>query len=1334
VVEERAIIRRVAFDFPNHNRHRGRKRRRGSDAIHKHNDDIDNESEEEEEEDGADDAADDAAMNGAARDFPWEEDEQTDNNDEGGLDTIHHQNDEDSDAGKRSSDDGSSSGDEREDDDGDDGGENGVANDDEVNKALAQPEFWQQPLVVGDIADPPAAVAEGLLLDVTDRGSDGRRAGGEASAAAAGDNALALPDLPELSRLMAAEREDMPLALQQQQPVDQPPPMMMNAVGGAFAGGVGDTNDTPIHHYHRHADTRPSLHRRYPRTPPRKRKFDVEGRVSGDDMRPLLPENHHLLFHGPFLLGGQQQQQQHQQQQQEPNRPEQAPLFPILDSRRHHPPQQLQQQPHGEAQHLLQAQLQYVQPTMVGIEPDHLAQPQPHQHQHQPLQPLEQGVLQERQRTFQEYFQQQQQQPAPPHPQYILPGPPPNIHDEPHLPRPSPRHGTAMGAPVQPRLQPRQNPPHPHLVPQGRDAQHQAPTPEQQQQQQQQQQHQQQERQLHQEQQQPQQPMSLARQKWNFVIAEREKVRDTLRKAEEDFSRAEAALEEARGISRTVQEAVQKICRDWYPFLIKEDRAWYEEYAALQAYQKHHGGSTVVPRTAELTKKKKGPAGAGRSPRRASRQQPKRPSAMEDDAYEGSDDNDGDDNGDDSQHDPIHMNNTHDRNTDSDMVNTASGLNKLSRWVGLQRKLHRKGQLEEYKVHALNMIQFDFDPTETKWTQQYNALVDFFKANGHSKVPYNYGDGNGENGAAVETMSGDPSNSSLGAWIKRQQYQYKRFKDGKSSEMTLERIKLLEAVNMVWHRRDKSWMDRYKELQDYKEKHGHINVDPTVDPSLAEWVRDQRSRYFKASRRVGKNGRAPTREDDGFESQRGRPDQEVAAASSSSSNELTKQQAQLIEEIGLDTLVDKREGKWQKHIDQLLSFRSVHGHCLVPNQYPKNQALATWCKRQRQSYKLHLQGKASPLTQGRIDQLKEIGFEFDVTPERRKMVQLSKSWEEQLAEVCTFQRENGHVDVPIATELGQWWKIQRTAFQEYLTKHSERLSGSSIPPNNGITSNLSQDQFQKLKAIIIPSNEDAINNPNTNHKQNVPDMSWEEWFGELLAHRIHAKTYRIPDSCVGLSRWVEQQRSEYAKYVGGVPSMLNLERIVKLQSVKFPFNRKMRTGGATRKGTVTKSWEEMYSELLRYHLEHDTFEISPHAHPDLFRWIQTQRDLYIKYKNDDKATRGMSSLISHRLSKLERVGFPFQAEGPATIVERDPMTILNQFPVQTASPKPILLPPQLQHHNPAHLPGPVQHGPFLPHLFFPNRPPSPTETLWMDPTFASIAAARPMPEEEDEEI
>ena len=75
--------------------------------------------------------------------------------------------------------------------------------------------------------------------------------------------------------------------------------------------------------------------------------------------------------------------------------------------------------------------------------------------------------------------------------------------------------------------------------------------------------------------------------------------------------------------------------------------------------------------------------------------------------------------------------------------------------------------------------------------------------------------------------------------MKRQRHQYRAKKERKHSTLTQERQKLLEQLGFVWDSHASGWEERLKELEDFKEKHGHCRVPKTYaeNPQLAIWVK-----------------------------------------------------------------------------------------------------------------------------------------------------------------------------------------------------------------------------------------------------------------------------------------------------------------------------------------------------------------------------------------------------------------------------------------------------------------------------------------------------------------
>lgn len=154
---------------------------------------------------------------------------------------------------------------------------------------------------------------------------------------------------------------------------------------------------------------------------------------------------------------------------------------------------------------------------------------------------------------------------------------------------------------------------------------------------------------------------------------------------------------------------------------------------------------------------------------------------------------------------------------------------------------------------------------------------------------------------------------------------------------------------------DRKWMERYVELCQYKEQNGDCLVPDgyAKNPPLARWVREQRGQYKRAM--AGK------------------------------SSYMSQQRMEALQKLDFTwSLRDKVE--WKLRYEELLMFKSQHGHCLVPSHYEQNVKLGTWVANQRKHYRLYQEGKQNMMTQNRIDMLNEVGFKWSlrVTRKRKK--------------------------------------------------------------------------------------------------------------------------------------------------------------------------------------------------------------------------------------------------------------------------------------------------------------------------------------------------------------
>ncbi|KAL3785750.1 hypothetical protein ACHAWO_009536 [Cyclotella atomus] len=185
--------------------------------------------------------------------------------------------------------------------------------------------------------------------------------------------------------------------------------------------------------------------------------------------------------------------------------------------------------------------------------------------------------------------------------------------------------------------------------------------------------------------------------------------------------------------------------------------------------------------------------------------------------------------------------------TDADVAGLSEEAEKelrtLSWWTCRQRKAKRQGELEGYKVHLLNRLNFEWSPHAgpgpEKWMKSFNLLKEYKQQNGHVKVPIKH----------IE------QGFKLGSWLKTQITQYRNKQDGKQPALCDDRARMLEEIGVQWgqKRLTTPWDARYEDLLDFKRRFGHVNVpwqrafsfsnQWKENISLAQWVNSQRKKY-----------------------------------------------------------------------------------------------------------------------------------------------------------------------------------------------------------------------------------------------------------------------------------------------------------------------------------------------------------------------------------------------------------------------------------------------------------------------------------------------------------
>lgn len=268
------------------------------------------------------------------------------------------------------------------------------------------------------------------------------------------------------------------------------------------------------------------------------------------------------------------------------------------------------------------------------------------------------------------------------------------------------------------------------------------------------------------------------------------------------------------------------------------------------------------------------------------------------------------------------------------------------------------------------------------WYMRYQELLEFKKQYGHCNVKRT-------------------KNKTLGKWVANQRFHYKMRNDGKTSNLTAERIEALDKIGFEWTVRtkdDRSWQERFDELVAFRKEHGHCNVPQRYknNLALAEWVVNQRYQYKKVN--------------------------------FGNSSYLTPERIEILEKLGFEWSPGHKFSKlWPQRFEELLEFKKENGHCNVPYSYKPNEALGLWVVYQRHQYRRKHEGKSSYINEERIEALDKLGFEWNLDNK------FNKQWQERFDELVEFKKRHGHCNVSRDRHngiLGRWVSYQRSQYNK----------------------------------------------------------------------------------------------------------------------------------------------------------------------------------------------------------------------------------------------------------------------------------------------------------------
>ena len=268
--------------------------------------------------------------------------------------------------------------------------------------------------------------------------------------------------------------------------------------------------------------------------------------------------------------------------------------------------------------------------------------------------------------------------------------------------------------------------------------------------------------------------------------------------------------------------------------------------------------------------------------------------------------------------------------------------------------------LDALSIHVL-------DRTASPWWDGY----------GHART-YHQEHGNLDVSHAYVTAGGYP----LGTWLSAQRAERN---DG---TLTAGRIRLLNALGMIWDLLDDAWMSAYRELRTFGDAHGHLEVPldyVTADGTgLSGWQNTQRD-----TARAGK---------------------------------MTPARRALLEATGF-TLSPKK-ARWTRRYEQLAAAITRFGG---PGKLPPGLPEATWMEGQLHA---HRRGR---LDDDKIALLEQLGI----------TVRRPDPWDAAYRDLKAFKDEHGHVRVPYGytgasgINLSLWKTDQRGRRRGRLTKDQD---------------------------------------------------------------------------------------------------------------------------------------------------------------------------------------------------------------------------------------------------------------------------------------------------------
>jgi superfamily II DNA or RNA helicase len=396
------------------------------------------------------------------------------------------------------------------------------------------------------------------------------------------------------------------------------------------------------------------------------------------------------------------------------------------------------------------------------------------------------------------------------------------------------------------------------------------------------------------------------------------------------------------------------------------------------------------------------------------------------------------------------------------------------------------------------------------------------------------------------------------------------------------------------------WDEMYGRLVAYKAVHGDCDVpaESRANPQLGFWCNNQRS--------LARKGR------------------------------LTADRITRLNALGF--CWEPNDALWKEMYQRLVAYRAAHGgDCNVPQDYPADRRLGTWCANQRNFW------RRGQLTAERISSLDALGFVWEP---------LDAVWDEMYARLVVYKAANQNCNVPQGYSgdpgLGRWCRKQRglrtanrlaseriarldalgfvwepldavwdemySRLAAYHAEHNDCNVPQTYPADLKLGYWCTKQRTLRVKSRLASERIEYLNA--LGFVWEPLDAAWDEMYSRLVAYKADRDNRDVHEAHpvdAELARWCRKQRQR--KRMGTLQS----ERIARLEALGFAWR------------AHDAGWDEMYSRLATYKAKHDDCDVSESDDRQLSNWCEGQR-----------REKRKGRLSSARIAQLDKLGFAWE--------------------------------------------------------------------------------------------